>query len=475
MAVMPEVRFQVSVDGRPNVTVTADTPEEAAERAVASLFSSSEELAQLAGVGSVGSGPGRALSVDEIAANKAQARHERKEAQRGAAAEAERLRMVLAEGTPVRVGDTVRIRDLPREQMFDFVTSMMETIGCAGRVVRECRESERTRVLVNFPNRNSFWYWADTVERVESRADRREACAADPDRGFAVGARVRVVRDAGREAYSPGRTGIVRRVNQVPDPVRRTYHVQLDGYSQWSDFYESDLAEVGAPVDQVCVAGRGDAAGTGARPAFRPGDQVRLVRMDRENTELYEPVLGKVGVVDHSVGDDKAFAVDFGDGNRRSPYVENLELVARAGEPGCVTPQGAVPQTVGRVERRDPPRETWSADLVLADGRAVTLPGPDPARWELVEEQRIDPCEATQFRASGTTSVVHGRNCTTLFVNHVEGRCWLGDMGRIVNERRTVSPWEERWTYATVLRRWRERAVVQERYTGSESLLACLW
>lgn len=32
---------------------------------------------------------------------------------------------------------------------------------------------------------------------------------------------------------------------------------------------------------------------------------------------------------------------------------------------------------------------------VGADGRAVALPGPDPACWELVEEQRIDPREAT--------------------------------------------------------------------------------
>lgn len=71
--------------------------------------------------------------------------------------------------------------------------------------------------------------------------------------------------------------------------------------------------------------------------------------------------------------------------------------------------------------------------------------------------------------------MVHGRNCTSLFVTHDEGRCWLADMARKVNATVRVSPFEERWAYATTLRRWRERPIVTERYSGCDSILACLW
>jgi hypothetical protein len=125
------------------------------------------------------------------------------------------------------------------------------------------------------------------------------------------------------------------------------------------------------------------------------------------------------------------------------------------------------------------PCETWSADLVLADGRSVTLPGPDPTRWELVEER---PCaEVRQAWARSNDQVVIAdpsgdvMKVETFAVRHDEGLCWLTDMARIVNETRRLSAFEVRYAHVTRLRHWQERRVVEERYSGCESILSCLW
>jgi hypothetical protein len=166
-----------------------------------------------------------------------------------------------------------------------------------------------------------------------------------------------------------------------------------------------------------------------------------------------------------------------GDPKDQTFHVEakNLDPIPAAGveaEAGVARPEDRRGDRILAQE----PRETWSATIVLADGRTVRVPDPAPDRWELVEERKVEKPQRTRVALA---SIIMGDIPSPEFfggdVKHDEGRCWLADMFKIVNATHEVSPFEERFAYATELRRWRERPAERARYSGCDSILACLW
>jgi hypothetical protein len=58
-----------------------------------------------------------------------------------------------------------------------------------------------------------------------------------------------------------------------------------------------------------------------------------------------------------------------------------------------------------------------------------------------------------------------------LAVDHESGRCWLADMGRIINEKKKISHFEERFSYVKEIRFFDLKPPVSLKYvTGLPTL-----
>jgi len=119
-------------------------------------------------------------------------------------------------------------------------------------------------------------------------------------------------------------------------------------------------------------------------------------------------------------------------------------------------------------------KETWSATIVLASGREVSIPDPNPEKWELVETKKDLPIKKILITPlSGINQP--GNEGKVYPVVHEAGRCWIKDMARIVSQTERVSPFEERFSYLVELRHFKEKAVVENSYTNALPTLSVLW
>ncbi len=240
---------------------------------------------------------------------------------------------------------------------------------------------------------------------------------------------------------------------------------------------------------------------------FLVGDAAVLARVDDEASLIVQSLVGTPCVVVKS--SIMVTTVRFQCGVHVSVWTKNLDSVSQDSTPFIVnmpygkTGPAAQPRKVWTVEevasetlkvfnekiaaglgipaeqlyrKDDPPRETWSADITLADGHMVRVPDPDPARWELVKRCAPDVVCALEMTENGyVTRQEEGDVLIKRFLVHDEGRCWAKDMARVVNATKRLSPFELRFAHVTEWRLWRKRPARQERYGGSEGILACLW
>lgn len=128
-----------------------------------------------------------------------------------------------------------------------------------------------------------------------------------------------------------------------------------------------------------------------------------------------------------------------------------------------------------------PPKETWSATIVLASGREVSIPDPDPEKWELIETKKNLPIVPVQIvlDALCSSAGVEGSDRLHLksyshAVVHEQGRCWIKDMKRIVEQIEPKGPFENRFSYLVELRHFKER-VIENSYPNPLPALSVLW
>jgi hypothetical protein len=116
-------------------------------------------------------------------------------------------------------------------------------------------------------------------------------------------------------------------------------------------------------------------------------------------------------------------------------------------------------------------KTTVSATIVLASGREVRIPDPNPEEWECTEARKLGPASRVRYREKDWQNpnprLVISR-CSlageqeTKVVDHPEGLCWLKDMGRIVNETEKPDHFTTKYAYVTELRFFQERVVEAE-------------
>lgn len=114
---------------------------------------------------------------------------------------------------------------------------------------------------------------------------------------------------------------------------------------------------------------------------------------------------------------------------------------------------------------------TVSATIVLASGREVRIPDPNPEKWECTEVRKLGSASRVRSREKDWQNpnprLVISR-CSlageqeTKVVDHPEGLCWLKDMGRIVNGVETPDHFTTKYAYVTELRVFRERVIEAE-------------
>ena len=112
-------------------------------------------------------------------------------------------------------------------------------------------------------------------------------------------------------------------------------------------------------------------------------------------------------------------------------------------------------------------KSTVSATFVLASGREVRMPDPPEADWVLDD--------TTPFAFGVGVTIAAGSVHVAGYmmkdsdtgemigkVTHEQGLCWIKDMERIVNERKKVSVFEDRFACIKELRYYKERIIDAE-------------
>lgn len=112
-------------------------------------------------------------------------------------------------------------------------------------------------------------------------------------------------------------------------------------------------------------------------------------------------------------------------------------------------------------------KSTVSATFVLASGREVRMPDPPEKDWELDDTTPFAFGVGVMISAGfvhvagymmkdSDTGEMIGK------VTHEQGLCWIKDMERIVNERKKVSVFEDRFACIKELRYYKERIIDAE-------------
>lgn len=130
---------------------------------------------------------------------------------------------------------------------------------------------------------------------------------------------------------------------------------------------------------------------------------------------------------------------------------------------------------------------TVSATIVLASGREVRMPDPNPEKWELFETRSLGPASRVRARLRAPSERVsylvishcaaEGKDEEQPEVRHETGRCWLKDMTRIVNMTQKPDHFTTKYAYVTELRLYKERVLdaVFDDDLAFPTLRAYLW
>lgn len=131
---------------------------------------------------------------------------------------------------------------------------------------------------------------------------------------------------------------------------------------------------------------------------------------------------------------------------------------------------------------------TVSATIVLASGREVRMPDPNPEKWELFETRSLGPASRVRARRGAPNTdkdsfliisrcAAEGKDEEQPEVRHETGRCWLKDMTRIVNMTQKPDHFTTKYAYVTELRLYKERVLdaVFDDDLAFPTLRAYLW
>ncbi len=122
------------------------------------------------------------------------------------------------------------------------------------------------------------------------------------------------------------------------------------------------------------------------------------------------------------------------------------------------------------------PQTTYCATIVLASGRVVNIPAPDPKLWDLKATTKIR--KITQLWCDDEDYIETEDNLSPLDrwdIHHEEGKCWLKDMARIVNEETKNGPFETKFSYVTEIRKYVRKETKPEVYECANPVLRYLW
>lgn len=121
---------------------------------------------------------------------------------------------------------------------------------------------------------------------------------------------------------------------------------------------------------------------------------------------------------------------------------------------------------------------TYAVDITLASGREISVPGPTGKEWELVEQEEIKGIHQATVRKNSID--VNDRPApiysSVVDITHEEGKCFLSDMGRIINQTVQNGPFETRFSYVTRLRKYYRKPNSRiEEYSSTLPALKVLW
>lgn len=117
---------------------------------------------------------------------------------------------------------------------------------------------------------------------------------------------------------------------------------------------------------------------------------------------------------------------------------------------------------------------TYSATIVLASGRVVNIPNPNEKDWTLKNTEKVTRIEPVLLDHEEWNEDVD-EFVLNSFVEHEEGKCWLKDMARIIEQKDVVSPFETKFSYVTEIRKYVRKPIEKPAYECTMPALRCLW
>lgn len=241
---------------------------------------------------------------------------------------------------------------------------------------------------------------------------------------------------------------------------------------------------------------------------FNVGDEVIVIGKDKlYNSDLMSKYIGSYGVVTRDGFDltygEPGYVVQFSDSTSWSYLESSLMRSCRTDvnfeyrQTEALKPEPRIPQASEMFERVDP-KITHSATITLANGRQVIIPDPDPKLWTLDKTIKFDKvaevfanicmpytpagkCDEDVYSLSGEVILKKDAEGIALcdpfdyHIQHEQGKCFLKDMARIINETIDEPPFTHRFSCVTEVRQWFRKPVEEDRYQSVLPALSVLW
>lgn len=122
-------------------------------------------------------------------------------------------------------------------------------------------------------------------------------------------------------------------------------------------------------------------------------------------------------------------------------------------------------------------RRTVSATIILANGLEVRIPDPAGKDWVCTKKVKIDGIHCFSVGTDALGYYFGGEHLSHIVcIRHSEGKCWMKDMRRVIEECITKGPFDVRYAYVTELRFFEEQfPVIEVDDPAYPMLRAYLW
>jgi hypothetical protein len=210
----------------------------------------------------------------------------------------------------------------------------------------------------------------------------------------------------------------------------------------------------------------------GAMPALALGDHVRVKSMDQYSSEEMRSLIGTSATISRTSKRSSGETIYWLQQDV-NPLAHQYYYLGTSLEKIGDATRDDVKRAKLAAAYGAAPKVTHSATIVLASGREVRIPDPDPKVWErdLSATQHF----ALTHEVILSAGMFHVRS-VGFAMEHDEARCWASDMARIVNEKDVRSPFETRFSHVTEVRVFHRRdPKVLESYECVLPSLKTLW